>query len=265
MNKSKRDLQISIPPPRDHRADFLKPVSVPVQIVNDHSRPVLIQSIALQFQSDMKVSAAELTIEQNCEGLAIESGRMGYQNVTVTPHLYFRQYTNVFQVVVSYRRQNKRGLGNRLKQSQRDLSHLVVQPAPNIYGNIFISYKEPENRALAELLLALGKAAGFTPYIAPADMKPGSKIWREKIPQAIKASKATFVIWTSEAPFGKGVRREIKISRRNGVPDILLLEEGVKPPLEHKGTDLEWTPFTRDNAAAVFANVLRSYRENQDG
>jgi len=40
---------------------------------------------------------------------------------------------------------------------------------------MFISYKEPEDRAIAEKAAMLAKRAGFIPYIAPADIKTRNK------------------------------------------------------------------------------------------
>jgi hypothetical protein len=175
-------------------------------------------------------------------------------------------YTNVFDVQVSYHRQVRNRLSKLLMEAKPrgESSFLIIRPAPSVFGNIFISYKEPEDRELAIVFYNLAVAAGFAPYMAPTDMKPGSQIWREKIPQAIRNSKAAFVIWTSKAALGKGVEREIRLCRTNKIPDILLLEEGVSPPSAHKATDLEWTPFKITEAAIVFANAIRSYREMQN-
>jgi hypothetical protein len=264
MRKPSSDLRISVPPLRNPFADYLKAVNLSIQLVNGFTRPILIESIALRFQSDLKLTATDLTVDHPCEGVTIQPDHMVYENVTVTPALFYKRNTNVFDVTVTYRRQRKRALSKSFKQLQREVSSLIIRAAPNIYGNIFISYKEPEDRDLADQFFAFAEAAGFTPYIAPADLKPGSKIWRKKIPQAIKSSKAAFVIWTSKTHLGAGVRKEIGICGRNNVPIVLLLEDGVNPPAEHK-PDEEWTPFTRDNSALVFANVIRSYREMQGG
>jgi hypothetical protein len=266
MAKAKSSLRISIPPLADANVNYLKSVHIPVQIINASSRSVMIESVSFRFQTDLQVAAADLTIEHECQGLVIQPGRMEYLTVKVVPHLVFRAYTNVFDVHVGYRRQERHRLSKRFVEAKPrgESSFLIIHAAPSIFGNIFISYKEPEDRGLATMFYNLAMAAGFAPYMAPTDMKPGSRIWRDKIPQAIKNSKAAFVIWTSKTALGKGVKREIKLCRANGIPDILLLEEGVAPPSEHKATDLEWTPFAIAQAAIVFANAIRSYREMQN-
>ena len=117
---------------------------------------------------------------------------------------------------------------------------------------------------LAEEAVRLAEeACALTGLTAPEMIATLAAAYAEtdKIPQAIKASKATFVIWTSKTHLGSGVPREIRIGRRSKVPDILLLEEGVDAPDEYKGSDSEWTRFSRNNAPALFAKVIRSYRE----
>lgn len=263
MSKHTPDIRISVPPLPDPYVDYLKSIYLSVQIINGCARPVLVESIALRFQTNLTVPAPDLTIRHDCHGVMVEPERMEYLNVKVTPGLVYRPYTNVFDVTVTYRRQEKTRRGARRTQSKPsgESSYLIIRPAPRIFGNLFISYKEPEDLDLAKLFFALAEYAGYTPYIAPADMKPGSRIWQEKIPQAITASKAAFVLWTSKTPLGTGVQKEIKICRKSKVPDILLIEEGVDPPAEYQGSDIEWTRFARNNAPVVFANVIQSYRE----
>src|SRR5229473_1110943 len=131
MRRRKPDLRISVPTLPDPNVDYLKAVYLSVQIINDFSRPVLLESVALRFQTDWVVQAPDLTVRHDCQGPMIEPGRMEYLNVKVTPSLLYRPYTNVFDVTVVYRRQERARLGAKRTQSKPsgESSFIIIRPA----------------------------------------------------------------------------------------------------------------------------------------
>jgi hypothetical protein len=172
----------------------------------------------------------------------------------------FREGTNYFDVLVAYRQNDERGFGESMTQLAGEKSYLIIRCGPQTFGNVFISYKHPEDLELAKTLHTLTERAGFVPYIAPEDLRPGTQIWEEKIPNAIRSSKAMFAIWTRCTPFGQGVRKELKICREAGIRVIPLLENGVPRPDEYDAS-VEFTHFDRNSAPTVFAKVVRTFRE----
>ncbi len=250
---------ISVPPFLNRDVDYLSEISVPVQITSTSPCEVVVESIALRFQSDWKVPGPDVTVAQQFTDFIVRPDALDYRNVRVRPYLVFRPYTNVFDVLITYRLSEESGLGCQSTQVAREASYLIIQPARKIFDSLFVSYKEPEDLDLAKLAFTLAERAGFVPYIAPEDIQPGTKIWEEKIEKAIKRSKATIVIWTASTPFGSGVPKEIEISRSAGVRIIPFLEQGVPKP-EVYDASIEYTLFERNNAASVFANVLRLQR-----
>jgi hypothetical protein len=261
MSTPTLELLVSIPLLQERRVDYLNDIVVPIQINNASGPCVLIESIALRFQSDWRCAAGEVIIVHSCSGLEIEPGRMAYDNVRVVPNLLFRPNSNLFDVLITYRRSERGRLSEQLTHRCQG-SYLVVTTAPQIYGEVFISYKDPEDLELAKLLYAIAERAGFVPYIAPEDVKTGTDIWREKIPLAIGSSKAVFVIWSANTPFGPGVPEEIRIGREARVPVVPLLENGAPVPDEFRAlSGVERTSFERDSAAVVFAKVIKARRE----
>src|SRR5205809_5738403 len=132
MTKHSHDLRISVAPLPGPNVYYLKAVSLSVQIINSSGSRVLVESIALRFQSDLRVPARDLTIKHDCHGVSIAPERMEYLNIKVTPGLVYRPYTNVFDVVVTYRRQEKDRLGIKRTQSKPrgESSYVIIQPAP---------------------------------------------------------------------------------------------------------------------------------------
>lgn len=263
MNDAENELiKLTVDKANPANVNYLQTVSLTIAIENaGNSATLVIDSLALRFQSrsspGSSVADPHTTIVHPGAALSIAPNKLDYCAVHVRPNLLFLKYTNVFDVAISYRLSPNFvelnsfiGLG----------SYLVVNPAPQLFGQVFISYKEPEDRALADLLHELARDAGFAPYIAPADLQAGSQIWTEKIPAAIKASKCVFVIWTENAPKGPGVRREVKLAEQYGVRIVPLLAKGTTFDTRLFGADTEYTTFEPDRASLPFANVVERQR-----
>jgi hypothetical protein len=242
---------------------YLEPIDVTIGIQNeDPTASLVVESLALRFQSRQSEpnetkADPNTTVVYPGSALSIAPVQLAHLTVQVRPSLLFFGPTNAFDVVISYRLYAENAGKPRSFMAQGWC--LFIQSAPKLYGKVFISYKEPEDRSLAELLFKFSLDAGFDPYIAPADVKPGSKIWAEKIPRAIKSSKFMFVIWTKNTIKGRGVKRELKIGHDHGIKVVPLLEEKARDP-KLFGRDVEYTKFKADAAAVIFAEVVASQR-----
>jgi hypothetical protein len=224
---------------------------------------MVIESLALRFQSRRSIVGSNsadpyTTVVHPGAALSILPAKLGYCSVQIYPNLLFLPHTNYFDVAITYRLCTEKigALQSFIGQGW----FVLIKPAPQIFGKAFISYKEPEDRNLSELLFEFAKDAGFDPYMAPRDVKTGSRIWSKKIPAAIKSSKFTFVIWTSNTLTGPGVKKEIKIARENGIEIVPLLERKASDPRLF-GRDVEYTRFDADNAALTFAEVVAARRQ----
>jgi hypothetical protein len=241
---------------------YLESLDISVGLENRYPNATLIiDSLALRFQSRSSPGKSEAdpqtTIIHPGGAREILPTKLDYYTIRVCPHLLFLKYTNVFDVAVGYRFSESVEV---LQSFIGNGGFVLIQPAPQLFGRVFVSYKEPEDRALANLLYEFATDAGFNPYMAPPDIKTGSQIWRQKIPAEIKNSKFMLVIWTRNSLKGPGVRREIKIARENGVSIVPLLEKKTADP-KIFGRDVEYTRFDSDNAAMTFASVIAARRQ----
>jgi TIR domain-containing protein len=240
---------------------YLESLGINIAVENlDPKATVVIDSLALRFQSRSSPGSVNAdphtTVVHPGGALSIPPAKLGYCTVQVCPNLLFLKYTNVFDVAVSYR------LSENIAELHSVIGEgwfVLVEPAPQLFGKVFISYKEPEDRALADGLFEFAKDAGFEPYIAPPDIRTGSRIWGKKIPAAIRDSKFMFVIWTINTGTGPGVKKEIRIARKNGIDIAPLLERKASDPRLF-GRDVEYTQFDADNAALTFAEVVTARR-----
>ena len=238
---------------------YLESLGISIGIENPNpSATLVINSLALRFQSrrsrpDPDNADPYTTVLHPVEGLSVPPLKLAYRTIEVRPTLHCLTYTNFFDVVVSYRLCTE--IVGEVQSFIGEGWFAIIKPAPQLFGRVFISYKEPEDRSLADLLFQFAKDAGFDPYMAPADLKTGSRIWGQKIPVAIKQSKFMFVIWTGNTAGGPGVKKEIKIARKNKIQIVPLLERKSPDP-KLFGRDVEYTSFDLDKAALTFAEVV---------
>lgn len=246
------------------RIDFLRSVYLPVGVKNNSKfDTALIEKLALCFRSEAGKPTSQTTVVQQVSDFRIPPSRLDYAHVCFVPNLHFLTGTNQFDVSATIRWEHKKGLGAATTLvSPPPYPYIVIHEAPPLFGRAFISYKEPEDRQLADLLFAFLSKAGFVPYMAPRDLQPGSKLWEEKIPVAIRGSNLIFVIWTENAPKGEGVRKEIAIARAAHVSEAPLIERTTKVPPEYDGRGIEYTLFDRRHAALAFADVVMACRKN---
>lgn len=261
MDIAPEDLIIKVLPfPEGNAVDYFQGIDIAVSVFNQCATSITIDLITLRFQPEWGSAAADVIIKDSSwSGFDLDPGREDYRKIRVTPSPLFLVNTNVFDVLITYRKTTL--LKTRLTQLKKYASHLLVKLPPEGLGQVFLSYKDPEDLSLLEILRTIARRAGFTPYVGPADAKPGtSLIWEQKIPPAIKASKALFVIWTENTPFGEGVQREISIARKAGIREVPLIEKQAPVPQEYNNLESEITWFDRLSAPAVFEKTIKAFR-----
>ncbi len=242
---------------------YLEALDISIGLENqDREATMVIESLALRFQSRRPRREGDnadphTTVVHPGAPLSVPPAKLGYCTVQVRPSLLFLKHTNYFDVAITYRLHTET-----IGEHQSFIGQgwfAIIKPAPQLFGKVFVSYKAPEDQSLADLLFEFAKDAGFEPYMAPPDVRTGMRIWGRKIPAAIKDSNFMFVIWTGNAPAGTGVKREIKIARKNRVEIVPLLEGKVPDPTLF-GRDVEYTRFDAANADIAFAEVVAARR-----
>ncbi|MFI5118290.1 MAG: toll/interleukin-1 receptor domain-containing protein [Terriglobales bacterium] len=242
---------------------YLQRRDLSIGIENQDPKAILvIESLAVRFHSRRSTPTGvdadpQTTVVYPGGALSIAPTKRDYCTVQVRPNLLFLKGTNYFDIAITYRLCTES-----IGAPQSFIGEgwfVIVNPVPLSFGKVFISYKEPEDRRLADLLFEFAKDAGFEPYMAPPDLKTGSRIWGKKIPAAIKDSKFVFVIWTTNTPKGPGVKREIRIARKNGIELVPLLESKARAPGLF-GHDVEYTRFDADDPTLMFAEVVAARR-----
>ncbi|SRR6266567_9189842 len=259
MDHDSRDLIVSTPPIAGGNAvEYLQRLDIPISILNKSRKKIVVDSIKLDFQAEWNRPSCDAFVEWPCPGFEVGPDKEDYRKVRVEPTPLFLAATNCFTVMLTYRKADK--IGKRLVAVQKNVAHIIIHEPRPTRGQAFISYKEPHDADLKNIMRTVARRVGFSPYVAPDDAHPGTSIWEQKIPPAIKASKICFVLWTGKTEFGEGVRREIALAKESGVSIIPLVEASAPIPNELESLDVEWTPFVRDSAPATFSRTAIACR-----
>jgi hypothetical protein len=252
----KRYLKVSSPALPSTLIEYFETKAIPILLINEHRKRVLVDNITLQFQSDSNVAAIYQSIE--C-GLTLGPGEMKEQVVDVCPDPRFLQNTNEFNIKVDFRIESDRGLGPRSSEIHPG-RHLIIRPASTKIGKLFVSFKQNEDLSLARIVQRLGIRAGFDVYLAIHDSQPGTVLWGRIEPE-LKTSSAAIILWTHHTEWGGGVEKEIELCRQHGIKEVLLIEHGIRLPSLYDGTDKEYLRFDPDDPFPAFSKVITAQRK----
>jgi hypothetical protein len=255
MAKAKEeDIVISVPGiPGGNAVDYLQFLDIPISVLNRSDHNILVDSIKLRFQPEWSMASCDAIIEQKCAGFEIGSDKEEYYKVRVRPTPLFMAASNYFDVMLTYR--TARAITEDTVIVREKVTYVVIREPPPTRGQAFISYKDPEDAELKTMMKTITRRVGFKPYVAPDDARPGSLIWDQKIPPAIKDSEVCFVLWTGKTEFGKGVRKELAMAKKLGVRMIPLIEAAAPIPTEFQSLKVELTRFARESAPSTFSQT----------
>ncbi len=93
--------------------------------------------------------------------------------------------------------------------------------------DVFISYSSKDKPA-ADATCAVLESKGIRCWMAPRDITPGAD-WGESIVEAIHASRAMVLVFSSNANLSPQIKREVERSVNKGIPVIPLRIENVMP------------------------------------
>ena len=145
--------------------------------------------------------------------------------------------------------------------------YIVIFPICPPKKEFFISHKDPADTAISKRLAGFLFKLGLVGYVAEDDIMLGIDLWEEKIIPAIKRSIGTIILFTASAESDPDrIVREIKLSKENDKPLILVLEPGVgelaNPPkgIEHYRLK---TPINSNAVKEIAGWVYDMYRKGK--
>jgi hypothetical protein len=255
-DQKKRYLKVSSPTLTSTQVEYFEAKPIPILVINEGRKQILVDSITLQFQSDSDIAAVYQPVE--C-GWTLGPGEMKEQIVQVCPNPKFLQNTNTFKIKVDFRIDSGKGLGPRQAEIHAG-GYLIVRTSTKKVGKLFVSFKQNEDLSLARIFQRLGARAGFEVYLAIHDSQPGNALW-DRIEPELQASSAAIILWTRHTEWGGGVEKEIELCRKHGIKEVLLIEHGIRFPSLYDGTDKEYLRFDPDDPFPAFSKVITAQRK----
>jgi hypothetical protein len=251
------NLQIGFTPVLNRQVEYFQEIELPVTIANKRSTPVVVESLTLQFHSDK----GEVDYYRKFDvGHEIQPHGLLARSIPVRPNLQFLPTTNSVRIMVKYRQATNGVLGP-LQHEKSDRTYIIVNPCPIELGQLFISFKQPEDRRLARLLQRLAERAGFKVFLQMDNPIPGRDPW-ETIEARLIDSIAVAFIWTDHTAWGSGVEREIKLSKDNGKYYVPLIEKGLSVPDFFQNSGIEYVFFETEDPLQCFAQAIEALRES---
>jgi len=255
QNTVQHRLNASIPPLRSTEVEYFSEITIPVLLTSTTPDRLFVESLVLRFQSDARQGS--VFEEKHC-GWELGPGEVREEQVIARPQPLHLENTNTFDVLVRYRILGMKGLSREYSEKHSG-SYIIVRSASQAFGKIFISFKQPEDIGLAQILERMARRSGFTPYLAVHHPIPGTSLW-ERIEPEITSCRMAVVIWTKHTDWGTGVQQEMEICRKQAIPCALLIENGVALP-EGYDQEIEYRRFETDDPAPAFSKAISAQRE----
>lgn len=250
------NLQISFPPLLSHQVEYFQDFDLPVIITNKRSTSIVVENFTLQFHSDTGEVNYYRRFDVSHE---IEPHGMLSRSMTVRPNLQFRPTTNSVRIMVKYRQVTNGVLGP-LQYEKSDRTYIIVNPCPVNLGQLFVSFKQPEDRRLARQIQCLAERAGFKVYLKMDNPIPGRDLWGTIEPELMDSVAIAF-IWTDHTAWGSGVEREVKLSLENEKYYLPFIETGLSVPDFFQDSGVEYVFFDSEEPLECFAKAIEALRD----
>jgi hypothetical protein len=257
-SKISKEQRLFIRPTSTMPADthYYEPHTLQYTITNISGSHLLIESLTLQFEPDMET--APNYVDHAC-GFRLKRRESKTVAIEVTPTPHYREHTNQIRIRLKYRLE--RDSGGRLSDVMVETHigfYLIIRTPPPKLGSVFISFKQPEDLKLANILERYATRAGFKAHVYVRAASLGAHQWDE-IEQLIASCHTIFIIWAQRTDWGEGVEREMHIGRRRKLREVLIIDQGVEVPPGVR-TSIAHTRFDAQDPTPAFADAVSSVR-----
>jgi hypothetical protein len=229
--------------------------SIEFEVVNISSEVLLLEAVQLKFEAD---TGAVPNYVDASPGLRLPPNESGMIKIDVRPLPLYKEYTNQFDALLRFRPETHGRLG-KLSTERHDGFYIIINTPAATLGDVFVSFKQPEDQRLANILERYTKRAGFTPHLFMRNPAVGADQWKS-IEKLIKQSHSMFVVWGRRTEWGEGVGKEIELCRRRRMREIPLVEEGLVLPDAYQNTNCTYKRYDPEDPAHVLSETVSSLR-----
>lgn len=250
------DLRVSIAPLSKRDVEYFEEISIPLTITSECAVSLVVESVTLKFQTDSGM--ADYSEKHDIAKEVAPSGLLA-TNILVCPTLEFLNSTNSFHVMVRYKR-IENGMPADQTVAKSPGTFLLVKHCSQKLGQIFISFKQPEDRPLARILQRVAERAGFEAYLKMDESNVGVDSWDVIEPRLLESIAVAF-IWTEQTEWGEGVEKEIELAKKHCIHYVPLIQQDMDVPSHFKDSPIEYQRFDPEGPLGQFAQAIASLRE----
>lgn len=168
------DIILSVAPLPNPIVEYYQPTRIPITLTSNCSEKLVVESLTLRFQTDRGMADYDIKYEVGKqllpEGLLAE-------NIEVVPVPEFLESTNQYDIKIRYRKEIDGQLGDQMTLIPAIRPYIIVRPCSDSLGQLFISFKQPDDLKFARRLETVAKRAGFKPYLKMDESTPGQDMW----------------------------------------------------------------------------------------
>lgn len=239
---------------------YFQSQAIEFDVVNTSGKVLFIKDMTLQFEAD--TGGVPNYVDASL-GLRLIPNKRGRVIIDVQPLPLYPEFTTKFDVLLKYHADVHGRLG-KLSTERHGGFYIMINTPPPTLGNVFVSFKQPEDQRLANILERYLRRAGFTPNLFGRNPPVGSDQWKS-IERLIKHCHSMFVVWGRRTEWGEGVGKEIKLCRSRRMREILLIEEGLPLPSPYQRTAWVYKRYDADEPAHALSKAVSSLREQVIG
>ena len=239
---------------------YFETVRIELELNNLTSEPLFIESGTLKFEPDM--GATPIYVDCTA-GIKLYPNGSSNIEFVVRPTPIFRQFTSQFTARFRCHTESAGRLSDPFFERHEGF-YIIVRPNDKQLGELFISFKQPEDQKLANILERYSERAGFVPRLYMRNPALGGDQWKD-IETLIKRSHSAFIVWALRTDWGEGVEREVQLCRKHKVREVLLIEEGVHLPTMYKGTNRSYKRFDPSDPATALSEAVCSIHDQAVG
>lgn len=238
------------------RVQYFETRQIEFQAINISGEVLLLETAQLKFEADTGGTPNYIDASLS---LRLSPNKPIVIKIDVCPLPLYKESTNQFDILLRYRPVTNGRLG-KLTTERHVGFYIIIATPPATLGDVFVSFKQPEDQRLANILERYARRAGFTPRLFMRSPAVGADQWKS-IEKLIKQCHSMIVVWGRRTEWGDGVGREIELCRKHRIREILLIEEGLSLPDPYQNTNCPYMRYDPQEPAHTLSKALSSLRD----
>ena len=205
---------------------FLDNGTIFAEFRNNSPNIIEIHEVSCQFTSEAWLKPTKFT---NNEPIQLKPKNARTILIPVTFNLELKGGTNTYSISIKFK-SSKSPIIQEQIFNQHGM-YLIIHAKRDCHDEFFESHKAPQDTTIAKKLKFYLAKSGFKGFVAEAEIRPGIKLWDDKLLPSIDQCKALIVIWTKNSQKEPEViEKEIKYAKEKNKPIVPIIVGNLQIP-----------------------------------